>query len=97
MIDQKKLSEKDGGEVEAFIKKYKGMRFHCYGTHKKGIPMTHEANTFFGYEHSDGLADKNGKRWWVYVYCTEDDYATSFVKLPFLLDKKSEREILARH
>lgn len=85
--DEKILTEEDGGEVGKFIKKYKNKKYMCLGHSKNNI---HTVNTFYGYPHDGGLSDKNGKKWWVFVYCPKNRYQTSFTHLPGDIEKAEE-------
>ena len=69
--------------------------------HKSEHDAIHVAENFYGYEHDGGLADKNGKRWWVFVRCTKPrvkglEYETSFMHFYGAVEKaKIEREAQA--
>ena len=86
------LTEQDGGEVAEFIRENKGKEYYCMGNHTGGVNAIHRADVFYGYEHDAGLADRNGKRWWVYVLCAEPpkdgfEYQTSFAHFPGAVEK----------
>ena len=75
------LTVGDGGEVGEFIKEYLNRKYVCSGSHKKNQKNIHTAKTFYGYKHDGGLTDKNGDKWWVFVYCPVSRYQTSFIHL----------------
>lgn len=75
------LTKEDGGEIKEFIEKYENKKYICSGHHTKKQNNVHTANTFYGYLHDGGLADKNGDKWWVFVYCPVSRYQTSFIHL----------------
>ena len=77
----KPMTIEDGGEIAEFIKKYKGKTIRCFGTCDKDRVM----NIFVGYEHDDGLADKDGKRFWVYFECPKCGYGHAFGKMEYFL------------
>lgn len=52
-----------GEEVQRILKKGK---VRCYGICFKET----DAQDIRGYPHDGGLADKDGKKWWVYVHCS---------------------------
>jgi hypothetical protein len=83
------LTEEDGGEVGEFIKKYGGKKYICYGHSKNNI---HTANTFYGYLHDGGLSDKNGNKWWLFIYCQKTRYQTSFMHLPQNIERYEKNE-----
>lgn len=77
----------DGGAVAEFVKKYRGETIRCFGTCRGDWVI----DAFRAYPHDGGLADGNGKRWWVYFKCPECGYGHSFAKMPFFM-KKTEQE-----
>jgi hypothetical protein len=82
------VNENMGGEVAEFIKKVKDQKFTCTCT--KTFPV----NQFMAYEHSGGLKDKDGKKWWVYVHCPHCSYDWSAWKLEARLDRQNKYEQL---
>lgn len=58
-------TEKMGGELGKTIKELKGHVIDCLGVCRKRYKITE----FRAYPHDGGLADKTGKRWWLYSHC----------------------------
>lgn len=71
-----------GGEVKEFIEKYEDKTIRCFGVCRKERKM----DVFLGYEHDGGLADKEGRRWWVFFQCPKCRYGHSFAKMDFFIE-----------
>jgi hypothetical protein len=85
----KTMTEGMGGEIAAFLKTFTGKEIVCFGVCGKIRLM----EGFKGYEHTEGLADATGKRWWVFFECPQCGYGHSFGKMKFFLDRtKIEQE-----
>lgn len=74
-IDERTINENLGGEVAEVIKKLVGKSFVC--SCEKEI----FANGWLGYQHEGGLADKDGKKWWIYIECPYCEYCWSWHKV----------------
>jgi hypothetical protein len=80
------MNEQVGGELGEMIKKLKGKRFECLGTcHKK-----HTIRVLLAYPHDGGLADKDGKKWWLYYECDDCGYQTSWWKIQRRIEEHGE-------
>jgi hypothetical protein len=88
-IGERYLTTALGGEVETFMKEKLGKTMRCLGTCNKNIVISE----LRGYPHTDGLADAEGKKWWVYVHCDTCNYDTSFGKI----DQRIEQVKLDGH
>ena len=84
------MSIEMGGEVAAFIEKWRGTLIRCFGVCRQDRIM----DNFKGYEHDAGLQDATGKNWWVYFECPKCNYGHSFGKMNFFLEH-TEIEIKA--
>jgi hypothetical protein len=69
------VDEKMGGEIGKTIQAMNGKQFTCTCNH------TIQLYTFAAYPHYGGLADKDGKRWWLYVTCSHCNYEWSWHKI----------------
>ena len=74
-IYEKGITVDDGGDIKEFINKIRGKSFKCWC---QKVP---KIDTFAGYPHDDGIADGNGKKWWVYWTCPNCQYDWSWTKL----------------
>ena len=81
------VDETWGGEVAEFIRKNKGKTIKCFGVCNKN----HTMDKFVCYTHSDGLADKDGDKWWVYFKCPKCEYGHSFAKMDWFLSRNTGR------
>lgn len=76
-IGEKYMALSEGGELEAFMRAHIGKTMKCLGACDRKIVI----EEFRGYPHTEGLADKDGKRWWIYVHCDKCNYDTSWGKI----------------
>lgn len=76
-------TEDMGGEIAEFLKKHTGKTIRCFGFCKKERVM----DEFMSYEHSGGMEDKDGKKWWIYFECPECQYGHSGHKMNFFMEK----------
>lgn len=68
----------DGGEVAEQIRKFKNVQFNCIGICHKPIA----ASPIIGYpDHEGGFADKDGRKWWLFIHCVYCGYDTSLWKI----------------
>jgi hypothetical protein len=88
ITDERTITERMGGEIEQEIKKLMGKHFYCGGNCKQKITI----GAWLGYPHEGGLADKNGKRWWVYIECPKCEYDWSIGKLPTAIERAKLEE-----
>lgn len=89
------MTENMGGEVGRIVAEIrKAVSISCHG-----ICFDETAtNDIRGYPHEGGIADSSGKRWWVYVHCSNPvkragkratcDYDTSWGKIMSRLGRK---------
>ena len=84
----KLMTKSMGGEVVSFIEEWEGDALNCFGPCKKDQYL----NEFYGYEHSGGLKDSSGKRWWVYFQCPECGYQHSFNKMKWFMERSEDEE-----
>lgn len=85
--NERHLTADMGGEVGAEVKRLKDLgKVECHGVCFKDT----STDDIRGYEHSGGLEDSYGKKWWVYVHCNNPvmradigvcDYDTSWRKI----------------
>ena len=81
------LSEDMGGELGEMIKRLTGQNFTCCSP--RSNPIT-TIDFLVGYpNHSDGLADANGKKWWVYYKCEKCHYDTSWQAIEVCLRNRN--------
>jgi hypothetical protein len=88
ITDERTITERMGGEIEQKIKELKGKTFTCSLNCKQKITV----GAWLGYPHEGGLADKDGKKWWIYVECPKCSYDWSWHKIP----NEIERERITR-
>jgi len=74
-----KMKTEMGGEVAEFIGAWANKKIRCFGVCHQVRVM----KDFGGYEHDGGLADGQGKKWWVYFECPKCRYGHSFSKMAF--------------
>jgi len=68
----------DGGMVTNELMTHAGEQFTCVGPCNKPL----STDVIWGYpDHSGGFADKDGRKWWLYVKCPLCNYATSLWKI----------------
>lgn len=67
-----------GGELGQAIKELSRKDFQCLGICRKSI----KAIGWLGEEHEGGLADKDGKKWWLWISCDNCGYETAWWKIP---------------
>jgi hypothetical protein len=72
---ERTITERMGGEIEQTINAMKGKAFTC--SCKRKITV----GAWLGYPHDGGLADKDGKKWWIYVNCPKCNYDWSWHKV----------------
>jgi hypothetical protein len=89
MPGEKTMSIDDGGEVAEFLKNIDGKRFECHGVCGNTI-LTATTTSFHAYPHDGGLADKDGKRWWLSIQCPNCDYETSYGHIASRIDLSTE-------
>ena len=75
--DEKIMTISDGAEMARIIGMYNGKTFKCLGVCNKPL----SASTLWGYPHPDGISDKDGQKWWLYVKCPRCNYATALWKI----------------
>ena len=80
--------EKMGGEIGETIKNLRGKQFPCTCHHEHLIKL----ETFTAYPHEGGLADKDGKKWWLYVTCPLCNYDWSWWKVQNRLERQNEEK-----
>ena len=71
----KKITKDFGGDVSDILNLLDFREFVCSCGRKQTL------NSFLGYEHSDGLMDKDNNKWWVYYECVKCGYQWSVWKL----------------
>ena len=71
------LTERLGGEVGGMVHKLVGHEVECLGACHNKIQI----NSLFGYFHSGGLADNQGRKIWVYARCPSDGYEMAWWKI----------------
>jgi hypothetical protein len=59
-----------GGEAGAAIEVVLGLERSPCGTHEFII----KKDDIYGYGHSDGIEDDNGRKWWLTIKCDECNY-----------------------
>jgi len=77
------LTEEMGGELAQTIKALLGKKFWCNNS-KCNCEMS--LHSFHGYPHDGGLADQDGKKWWLFFTCN-CGYKWSWSKLENLVRK----------
>ena len=73
--EERTINENMGGEIAEVMKNLVGESFIC--SCKKEIFV----NGWLGYPHEGGLADKDGKTWWIYIECPYCLYQWSWHKV----------------
>ena len=68
MMDHKKCTQEMGGEVARIIDFLNNKPFLC----DCGSVLRVD-NVVNGYPHDGGYADKEGKKWWLYLTCHQKD------------------------
>ena len=79
-----------GGEIGQTILSMKGKKLTCSCKQKITV------GAWLGYPHEGGLADKDGKKWWVYVECPKCEYDWSWHKVQVEVEREElnkEKEI----
>lgn len=80
VMDDEQLTVEYGGDVAEEIQKLQGKKFTCFCKHIFDLTGNFQ---IFGYgPHDGGYADKNGKKWWMYLHCPECEYEWALWKLP---------------
>ena len=64
MTDPIDLNGDMGGEIQNTIESLNGNEFQCFCDEG-----THPCSGWRVYPHDDGVPDKNGKRYWMYIEC----------------------------
>ena len=71
------VASKDmGGSVANYLEQYEGEEYECRGCHYESY-----VRTLVAYPHDNGLADRDGNRWWLYVECPRCGHGISYGKL----------------
>ena len=73
-IGEKFIRGGEGGEVDEFCSTAQRKLMICTCGFQSIM------HTFRGYPHEGGLADAEGKKWWVYYHCPNCHYEWSFTK-----------------
>lgn len=83
MLGETEITPDFGGPVGEMAAKLLGRRFECQGNcvWKKESISIKLIDKLYGYPHDGGLADKDGKKWWLYYHCKECNYDTSWWKI----------------
>jgi hypothetical protein len=76
-----------GGEIKELLDKIKDKEFSCTCSLWRG-KKKQVLDSFLGYPHDGGLADKDGNKWWVYYRCKVCGYDWSFWKITNRLKKE---------
>lgn len=90
MTDARYMEETMGGDVKKQIIKYGFVMFKCTCTNLIENP------NIMGYEHSGGVKDATGKKWWMYVHCSKCEYDWALHKIDKQV-QKMEKDSLPYH
>lgn len=66
---EKILTEDLGGKLGEEISKLRGLPFICAMSASKKCNSEQKLDEFRGYRHSDGLPNKEGRKYWLYWEC----------------------------
>lgn len=68
-LTERVIKENEGGDLGNFIKKFKGKEFVCCTNNSTKKKYNLDEFRAHKKEHSDGLANADGKKYWTYWTC----------------------------
>lgn len=82
----KRFDIDSGGKIGEYIKRIQGKCFECSCRKQFRIMQ------FLGYDHTSGISDSTGIKYWVFVVCPHCNYEWSYGKLENRLVRQEKYE-----